>query len=527
MRVPLLVLALAAAPAGAQVPLLAEGSTVDGFGPITDLGHAAINASDGWVSYAWVAAPPFDSQCAVFRDGVQLVVTGDLLAGSGLAFGSASKLGVDGSGQPLWIGESDAEPFAFPTPLVGAGDRLVRAAGDLCGAPEAPAGTTYVDFDDLEFTAAGHLLVTCKVAYPGDPPGWWFSALALFRVDPFGNLLGENLVLQFGDSIPGQTDTVASIGPGDGADVNSSGQLLLIPTLFLTQKVLVDAQVLAESSGPSPIAGESWSYFLVGQLNDAGDHVYGGRLNPSGDDVLIRNGQKLVQTGDALASLGGQTVEAVGLDAVALAETGEVAWIGEARGEDVLFIDHEPLLSTGDVFGGQTVDYISPRFEIHPTGRSVVVELGFEGTNLSAIYELFLPSLAPLDGCFGNQGQLALASGAPEIGSTLGFELDAGQAPGVTAALAVSVGAIAGWPPCGLPLPGAGELLIDVSAPNPVAVLLGAAPWAGAPVPIAAGITPDLYGVELFWQGAFIDFAGLTPSEPVRLTDALVTRIGL
>ncbi len=129
--------------------------------------------------------------------------------------------------------------------------------------------------------------------------------------------------------------------------------------------------------------------------------------------------------------------------------------------------------------------------------------------------------------CVGNPGVLAHAAGAPSLGGTVGFAMDAGQAIGVAPFVLLSAAAAASWPPCGTPLPGIGELLLGLTPPNPL--VLAGAPWVGAPVPIALAVpnAAALLGMALFAQGVFADLAGVSPSNPLRLTDGLRIRLGV
>ena len=92
----------------------------------------------------------------------------------------------------------------------------------------------------------------------------------------------------------------------------------------------------------------------------------------------------------------------------------------------------------------------------------------------------------------------------------------------------MSLDPVAGWPPCGVPLPGAGELLLSATAPNPILVFGGGTGWSGAPLSFLFPVPVDLtlIGLSVYAQGAWIDFAGAVPAEPVRLTGGLQITIG-
>jgi endonuclease I len=127
-------------------------------------------------------------------------------------------------------------------------------------------------------------------------------------------------------------------------------------------------------------------------------------------------------------------------------------------------------------------------------------------------------------GCGVNPADsLVVVAGEPRIGTTLTLGVD--NPLGTQPALSLPFLSLAFAPspayPCGLALPGfgmggvgaAGELLIDVLSPNPIATL-GGPPWtgAGSPAPIAVAIpaNPGLVGVTVYAQGLLFDFFGFS-----------------
>ncbi len=133
-----------------------------------------------------------------------------------------------------------------------------------------------------------------------------------------------------------------------------------------------------------------------------------------------------------------------------------------------------------------------------------------------------------MDECVGSAGTLEYGQGVPSTGGVFSLEMDDGQVAGVTAFLPFSFAAAPGWPPCGLSVPGLGELLLD-PAMSPVLVLGGAVTWNGTdPIEIFTGVPvdPTLIGTSLFAQGLFADLAGAAPGEPFRLTGGVEILFG-
>jgi hypothetical protein len=131
--------------------------------------------------------------------------------------------------------------------------------------------------------------------------------------------------------------------------------------------------------------------------------------------------------------------------------------------------------------------------------------------------------------CGGSLGVLSHLSGQPVIGQSMQLGMDAGQAPGVVGFLAFAVHPAPGWPPCGLGLPGVGELMLDPAPPTPVALFGGATAWSGtAPLVFNFAIPydPTLLTADVYVQGLWADFAGVAPPEPLRLTTGIALKIG-
>ena len=148
-----------------------------------------------------------------------------------------------------------------------------------------------------------------------------------------------------------------------------------------------------------------------------------------------------------------------------------------------------------------------------------------------------IPAAVASYGCAAPAGTLTEISGSPKVGGVWRVGVDnpfATQAPGSLAFLGGSSVPAFGYP-CGPMLPGfgmsspgaAGELLIDLSAPNPI-LQVGPIAWDGSnpavfilPLPNL----PSLAGASVYVQGMMLDAA---PGATVTfgLTDGLAATIG-
>jgi plastocyanin len=163
---------------------------------------------------------------------------------------------------------------------------------------------------------------------------------------------------------------------------------------------------------------------------------------------------------------------------------------------------------------------------------TIHVSLGQTGT-----VKVEWPAAVASYGCSAPAGSLTNVAGAPQVGGawSLGVDNPFGtQGAGSLAFLAMSTKAAPGYP-CGLALPGfgmagagaAGELLIDLTAPNPV-LQVGPVAYDGAsPAVFALNLPslPSLAGATVFAQGVVVDAA---PGARVTfgLTDGIAATIG-
>ena len=140
----------------------------------------------------------------------------------------------------------------------------------------------------------------------------------------------------------------------------------------------------------------------------------------------------------------------------------------------------------------------------------------------SGVFSIDLQSTAePVVGYLGlNQATLVAAGGGPVAGTTMTLELDKAQSLQAAGLLGLSTSPPSA--PCGVLLPGKGELLLGL----PILVL-DAGVWSGSPLSIDLAVPASLVfvGTVVHAQGAFIDPAP-GAAEPVRLSDGLALRIG-
>jgi hypothetical protein len=193
--------------------------------------------------------------------------------------------------------------------------------------------------------------------------------------------------------------------------------------------------MLARDGDPSPVAGRMWGSLFHPRLslNDAGDWVVIDRLDSTDqltDEIIVKNGAKLVQEGDALATLGGHRLRGFGSGGARLDDAGNVLWWGRWDDPDQtrnrgLFLNDRLLVQTGRVrIDGMLLTEIDDRpgaLAITPDGRRILFRGTFENGRRAA---LTLDLDEPIQRfCFGQDYVSACPCGtsAPEAGCDNSF----------------------------------------------------------------------------------------------------------
>ena len=523
------ILCLASAPA-AQTPLVAVGDSLTGE-TVTGVQPAAAEGPGTWAAGVELAGP----SAGLVRDGVLVLKSGDALVGpAGVVFDALAWPAMGTGGELTWSGLVGAPWAMGPLSALVFEATVVRMQGDPCGAPGVGPGTTYASFDLPDVNASRSVLVSGQIDDPA-VPGYGEAALMRFDLYAGGAVMAEAVLVKEGDALAG--GTVAELDTLGGSSLNDAGDVFHWARLTGPDKEILrlNDTVLAETGGATPVPGLTWTRLDLGlSLGSGGSHAYAGAYagGVGEEHLLVKDGAKLAQTGDALPDLAPFQLDTVEPQGLCLAADGTLAWVGtwnDPAGGQGVFLDTDLALRFGVTqIGPAVVDGLAGPLRRTPTGElSLALDLS-DGTR--AAYLLATDgALTPLAGCFGNPGQLSITGPTSSAGGTLSLALDQGQAPGVFPFLAWST--LPAPPlltgPCGLMLPGFGELMIGLSPPNPALIQGGAAPWTGTPFGFQVLLPPSLYGATLYAQGLFVDLTGAVPAEPVRPTTGLELVIGL
>lgn len=547
---PIAALAALVSPTAAQTTkLIATGDLVPGLGIVRSVREFEVNAAGDWIATVhYDAFAPSAQEVALVRNGVVVLKPGDSVPGypPGATFAVATGIRLDAAGHFGWIGHSLGSSHGVYRGLV---PHLLE--GDpIVGTGIAP-GTVCTSVADYVFEPGGTMLVNARMNDANFP---WPIDHSFARVEPSGTGFTATAILNSGDQLPGTASVVHFLASAPNTMAgNSSGQLIFGAQFFTAtiQGIYLDTTPLALTGNASPVAGANWDILFDRPvaLNDAGDYAFSGILDaPSASNyLLVRNDVAVAREGETLPAIAPHVLTAISGSTqttvaapIRLTQDGRVLWYGAWSDPDTtrnsgLFLDHELVVQEGVTHvGGVPIDEFAgdfgfAEFDVSPDGESIYVRALLANGNVSAFVLRPAGGVQSISGCVTNAGLLS-ATQPPTLGDPFSAEMSSAQASGAIALLFVSTKPVAAPAPCGLAIPGLGEVLIDFVAPNPILTRLGASPSGPAPTPVHVGPVPDspaLSGASVYAQGVWFDLAGAAPGEFLRLTNALKLSIGL
>lgn len=555
-RTPLRILApaLALAWAGmaeAQTPiLLSETGDPLGTEQIQDFGHLAVTDRGDWVVIVDtdVAAEETNDNFVV-RNGFTVISEGVVVGNPvGATIDEFRSLSTIASGDLGWELLLDL-PSGNKTQGLYWNTKLVALQGTPLNTPGYSRSAAWLDFRGfVKINAAGQMLVASEV---DDPTigGISDQSLILLTTDGLGHIVSSIDVAHETGSLPGLPWIVPQNGLNFSPqqfDLNDRGDVVWQtrtsdPQGSTDRVIYLNDQILVQENDPSPIPGVRWGTLqnVRLDLNDRGEVVHEGSLN-----VSQQNQRQLIAKGNTAIARERQALPAVSpvlindfgnLTPILLSNAGDVFWratlTGLAQVDAAFFVNQELLVRKGlTTIEGQTVmEFVDgpDSLAISPSGRYMVFKVVLEDGN-TALAFLDLGRVTALDDCGGNVATLRRSKGFAVPGGEVTLEVDGGQAVGVTPILLVSDRTVATYPPCGLLAP-FGELVIDLSAPNPLVGKVGN-PWGGAPVPFRLSVANNVNLVDQkVWAQAFLVALGGVggPSvQQIRSTNAVEMEFG-
>ncbi len=534
-----------AAGASAQVPapVVQQGHDVPGIGKVIRIDRVAVGDSGDWIVEAATDFPDTTRNSVLIQNGVVVAREGDpVTAPAGATIFEFDAMNMNGSGNGCRNLHLDGAPGVEQALYFNS--KLVVQEGTVSIAPQLSPGSTWYRFWDVKINNQNQALARCEIDDPA-LPGNRNGMLVVLDLQLDGTLIAENVLYKQGDLLPGQTETLIDFGLNPlKCAFNDAGSVLFQPRFpSAGRAVYLDSLLLAQEGSPSPIPGRPWAnlgYSLRTDLNAAGEYVFMGVVTGETTTgwVIVKNGAKFQQLGDSLPAIAPHKLTNFGQSPIRIDDAGNVLWYGEWNDPDpvadaALFLNSTPVVEEGvtvDVDGFAITNLVElvEGYDLSDNGRFLI----FEAKRFDGVWAAYLLDLsgkiAPMSECTANLASLAHTGGDAAVGGKVRLSMDSGQAPGVFAFLAFAAQPAPPWPPCGVALPGIGELLIAVSPPNPVLLASGAQPWTADPLSFDQGIPadPTLINAKVYAQGLFADVGGVgSPAEPFRLTGGLEMEI--
>lgn len=450
---------LLALPGVAQSALVESGDSVPGVGLVTRIDEFAINDAGEWVLEVVTDHPDEAQDQVVLQNGSVIFREGqtpDGLPGATADFVHIPYL--DNAGGVSWrLHLLSSLPDDTALYL---GDQLLFRENDLVGSDDLPATAAYGPFD-AKSNGNGKTLVLSGLRNGGAT----FAVLEL-STDEGGAVLSTEVVLRQGDFLPGQLLPVNGLqNYHHSFALNELGDAMYIAGTA----VYVNDMPVAQLDVPLPGIVGRWASFSFAEvdLNENRDWVLHARLNlePDVNGLIVRNGVKLVQEGDALPAIAPEVLEDFGVNApVLISNGGQVLWIGRWAGSEVgIFIDHELLARQGvTTIDGVVVETLrdsANAFAMSPNGRYVVFEAVLaDGTKGAYLIDRGTVASQELRNGSGTNELCLRGTTLPIGGATWTLELDSTGHPGAQSAVLFGH-----EDPLELPL-AFGELLVDVAS---------------------------------------------------------------
>lgn len=521
--------AFAADPAIQPVTLVIEGDPVPGVGLVTRIDGLAVGPSGNWRVELDTDNPNADADILVLQDGLVAFHEGfPLAAPAGATISSFDSLSINAAGHGAWnlfldntVGTNDDSGLFWDA-------KLFLQEGAISTAAGFSPGTPYIGFFETKLNALNQVLSVLSV---DDPviTSTVDRALVVFQLDASGNLLAEFLVAKEGDILPGQTFPVAELGTGPHTFAFSDNTRILyfVDTTDATTSdgnIYLDSTLIAREGTNSPVAGRTWLSLGSSRMDLSGNgmhYVFQGQLSaPTADDQLIvRDGAKLIQEGDTLPAIAPFTFTAFGSGALRVSNDGDVVWIGDWNDPDTtkdvgLFLNHQLLVQEGvTTINGLVVESISTvesNFAISPDGRYIVFEATLAG-GLNGAFRIDRGPWVDVGGGIASTASAPrlLGSGSLQVGAPVTLRLD-GALPNAPLTLIIGASAIF--------FPTLGGIIV----PSPNLVLTGLVADANGSLQLSAPWPPGApSGFQLYAQYLYPDpatLAGVAGSNGIQGT---------
>lgn len=397
--------------------LVKRNDNVAGVGLVTTLDDVKVNNSGSWLVRADTDAATTED-AVILIDGALYLREDDSVPPPPATISSFGAISYNNAGNVGWnfflrnLTSSTDSGIYF-------NKELVVQEGFVSTAPEFSPGTPYIGFFGVKLNNASTGMVVMASIDDPNIATTVDRGLMRYVINPVtGQLVSENVIFKEGDVLPGQTEALTDFRTGRHAyALNDNNDVMFGADLEgdtgVDGVIYINGTLIAQEGSPSPVGGRNWSASGLGSprldINNSGGYVHTGTLDgdTASDLVIVRNGAKLVQEGDAVTQVpGGFAFTGFGSGPVDIDDNNNVlwfgAWNGPAGSNNGLFLNDELLVQTGvTVIDGLTLTTlrgIQDGYALSDNGQWAifrgVLEGGIDGAFMIAIPEPGTLSLA-------------------------------------------------------------------------------------------------------------------------------------
>ena len=532
------------------VPLVTDSQTLAGIGKAEVFRTAHINDQGDWLVLIETDHDDEEQDEIVLRNGFLTMREGSFVSQPpGFRVTLFNSMSVDSFGDITW----DLE-LSHPTQGGTAGTywntRMVTQQFEPLQTPGYGRTARWFKFNGfVKHNRQNQMLVLSEVD-DQSISGVADEALILLQLDDDRQVVSSVDVAHERGTVPMQGFNVVQDGLSLESrhfyDLNEQGDVMWQARIDdgseNLRALFLNATPVAVDDRPSGVGTFDWLSVANARLdlNDAGDYVHEGSINASSAntrDVILKNGTELVmRERQTFADVSPLLVNGFGSNVpILLSDRGDVFYrvnlTGNAAFDAALVVNQEVIVRKGESFVGTEplVELVDGQdsLAVSPSGRYVLFRADKEDGS-TGLFQVDLGNVRVLPDCGSNPATLSRFRGFPIVGGRVTLGVDGGQGIGVTPFLLVSYGTQPSYDEtCGVPVPGVGELVIDLDAPNPFLISIGT-PWGGTPVPIDLDVVNDvsLIGTRVYAQSFFLDIGDQYPGSQLIGSNAVEIEIG-
>lgn len=415
-------LAASAALASAQTSfeiLTQEGKSVTDVGTITRVSNVVINNAGTHVIEVDTDNPDTDIDVALLRDGDLFLREGQSIPPAGALLDSFDDFSLNDSGSYAANFFLDGTGSTSNDSGLYYNGSLVIQEGEAANLPGVPAADPWVGFFGVKLNDAA----SPQVLVNGNTSSAVNSTLAIYTLDASGVIQSGELIAYEGATLSGLSDPVQGLETSANEfALNDAGQVLFAgdttgDTASDSFVYLTGTGVLAQEGTPSIVSGRDWNTLSSPELdlNNSGEYVFVGRLagDTASDYIIVRNGAKFVQEGDAVPDLPGLVFNNLASAQVQIDDFGNVLFVGGISSGSTstdrgLFYNDTLLLQEGvSMIDGQlvtTINTLADTLFMSDNGQYAIIDVVLDGSLDTAVL-IHLPIPEP--------GLLSLLAAAP------------------------------------------------------------------------------------------------------------------